>query len=1135
MLHKYTCTLRMETTILSLSLSQLKDNFYTRTKFHKEKADEDNIKLGTFSAILNPLIKEYIPGRIFESETVYFKGGRSDGTIDGLVFEYKKSHHFDRESGIREALFGRNNGKTDSGLYSYLINEITDVVDNELNDSLFATNGVGFDGYHWIFARFIPSPVVHQIDVTHTPFVTNNNNKVPYNAEFTYHVVDFDTGLKELATLIKSMNKIALSKKNLTNVFNPGSSSVRNTILSLYRVINEEVNSSKGSKRVVTLYNEWLMTFGAMFGEADENTEFNDTKESIENLYHLDNENLDPKLFLFALQTYFNIVLKLLISNFLMQAKSPVANFPTQMEYLEIADLFEGKNEESSVVANFFEIHYYEWFTFVDPSHKDLVTDVINTVLSQLQEFDMGTFTVRPEFMQDVLQEVYMNLIPEKVRHLLGEYFSPDWIVEFLLDRIGYSYDKLGNTMIDKKVIDPTAGSGAFLLQALKRLINAYTDISKPFLSVKDIEKITSNIVGFDLNPISSIAAKANYILTVLSVTKVEEITDPINIPVYITDSVLAPIVYSEENASTFSAKTSVGNFVIPKFNSFKTANGFMNELSKSVALERKFNIFWELIKNQYSLENNLEVVVKNLYLKLVELHRAGQDSFWPRILKNSFAPVLLKQRFDFVVGNPPWIAWKAMSKTYRAGTLKVWQSYGIFEKNSYDKKTTHDDFGMAVTYVALDQYLKSNGKLMFLLPKTFIKSTKGGEGFRKFSITRNGQDIPVKVLEVNDFNDVKIFQPKHTVSTIALLLQKNDTTLFPMNEWYSWNYKGKKKPKFNAHDDWNVVSKQLKNNVFSAQPVDLNNIQTAWLSMPQDELNLAQKALANGSKPVYHARKGIEPAGAKGVYILNEPKVNKQNNHLLDIVNDMSRQRRKDLKDQGTHPGTIEPKYIYPMLGGRNIHRWSVDSNEFMLVPHDEQNLYGLSDEDLVKEAPLTYQWLEFYKKGLYDSRVQNGKFFNPDIHPWYRLDNIGTYTFSKYKVLWKEQTGSFSAVAVGSYLQSVPNANLSLIGGIDKPIVVDSKVLLLSTETFDEALFVAGVLNSPSIRDIIDSYAVALNRGTDVVNYIKLPKFDPKNETHKNIVVIADNIQKNITSMSNRDLSDAERKLDQQIKLIF
>lgn len=1117
-----------------LNLSQIKNDFYNRTKFENIKADEDNVKIGTYSEILNPLLKEYVPNLLFKSETTYFKGGRSDGTISGLVFEYKKSHYFDKESGINEALYGRNGGKNDSGLYSYIIDEIVEDTPGCINKTIFNTNGVGFDGYHWIFARFVPSPTPNELDVSNTRF-SNNSDKFPFNAEFTYHVVDFDSGLKELVTLIKSMNKISLTKENLTNVFQPKSSIVRNTVLTLYSIIDEELYTNNSSKRVVTLYTEWLSTFGTMFGEDNQNTEFNKTAESISYLYNLNNSDLNPKVFLFALQTYFNIVLKLLISNFLTQAKSPVAILPTQMNYLEIAALFEGQNDEATVVANFFEVHYYEWFTFVDQTHTEKVTEVVNTVLAQIQEFDMGTFTVRPESMQDVLQEVYMNLIPEKVRHLLGEYFSPDWIVEFVLDHIGYSEKELGNAIIDKKLIDPTAGSGAFLLQALKRFISATTSSEKTLLNSSDLEKITSNIVGFDLNPISAIAAKANYILILLSVSDFNDIVEPINIPVNITDSVLSPVVYSEESTTTFTAKTSVGDFIIPKFNSFKSANGFMTELSQAVDSGRKPDIFWSLIKQEFNIDDSLENTVKNLYLKLSTLHRSGQDSFWPRILKNSFAPVLLKQRFDFVVGNPPWITWKAMSKTYREGTLKVWQSYGIFEKNAYDKKTTHDDFGMAVTYVALDQYLKEKGKLMFLLPKTFIKSTKGGEGFRKFSITRNGQDIPVKVLEVDDFNDIKIFQPKHTVSTIALLLQKNDKNEFPMSNWNSWHYLGKKKLKFNAHDNWNTVSTLIANTQLAAQPVDLHDPQTAWLSMKPDELKLAQKALSNGFDPVYHARKGIEPAGAKGVYIINKPIVNHKNPNLVDIINDMSRQRRPDLKKQGEHPGTIEPKYIFPMLGGRNIHRWRVDSSEFMIVPHDEKNIYGLSEEDLAERAPLTYKWLEYYKKGLYDSRVQNGKFFNPDIHPWYRLDNIGPYTYSKYKVLWKEQTSSFAAVAVGTYSQSIPNADLTILGNVDKPIVVDSKVLLLATETFEEALFVAGILNSPSIRDIIDSYAVALNRGTDVVNYIKLPKFDINNSIHKSIVNIARDIQLNIKNLSNIDLENKEHILNEKVQLLF
>ena len=66
-------------------------------------------------------------------------------------------------------------------------------------------------------------------------------------------------------------------------------------------------------------------------------------------------------------------------------------------------------------------------------------------------------------------------------------------------------------------------------------------------------------------------------------------------------------------------------------------------------------------------------------------------------------------------MGNPPWIAWKAMSESYRDLSLDIWLSYGIFEKNAYDKITSHDDFAMAVTYVTIDHYLKKKGMACYV------------------------------------------------------------------------------------------------------------------------------------------------------------------------------------------------------------------------------------------------------------------------------------------------------------------------------------------------------------------------------------------------------------------------------------
>jgi type I restriction-modification system DNA methylase subunit len=164
---------------------------------------------------------------------------------------------------------------------------------------------------------------------------------------------------------------------------------------------------------------------------------------------------------------------------------------------------------------------------------------------------------LKPEEVQDILQEVYMELNPTEMRHLMGEYFSPDWIVEHALDMISYDGD------IEKTLMDPTCGSGTFLTQALKRIIKK----KEGKLTRSDIEKIAQHLVGFDIDPISVVSAKANFILIMLSAYFDEygnNFGDPVSIPIYIADSILSPIVYSEENDETLVIDTHIGTFEIP-------------------------------------------------------------------------------------------------------------------------------------------------------------------------------------------------------------------------------------------------------------------------------------------------------------------------------------------------------------------------------------------------------------------------------------------------------------------------------------------------------------------------------------------------------------------------------------------
>lgn len=1096
-----------------MQLHELKRSF-TKNIFN----NEDDIKLHFYSDIIKPLLDELNPAMsgLYKSEKPLLQGGRSDATFQNISFELKRMAYFDRKKGIEEALYGRN--KKDHGLYEYIIANAgieKGDSDAEIKNKLLRSIGVGFDGKTFIFARFKPSPTAAKM----------NTDKVKIEIDavlpvkFDYEIKTFSAGLKRLAFLLKQQNKVELNKRNLINRISPQNPFIRKSIKTIYDELYFNLSDLRGSSRVRTLYNEWNRIFGTMYGDDEKETSFTEVSSVIKETYGYDaSEFIDSKMYLFALQTFFNMLLKLLIYSFLSQLISPTFRVEDSLTKREIDKLFDGElNKYESLVNNFFEAHFMEWFTYTN-SESGFDVQVVNDILKFVNQFDLSTYILKPEEIQDILQEVYMELIPAKMRHLMGEYFSPDWIVEHALDMVGYDGD------ISKTLVDPTAGSGSFLTHAIKRVVGKQGGC----LSRDDVDLVVHHIIGFDINPISVVSAKANYILAVFSFCEdevFENFADPIDIPIYIADSILSPVVYSEENETTLSIDTSVGKFQIPKFLNYADASEFLKVLGKYINDKRDFQEFWNRVEGRI-IDSKHKAVVAELFDRIYALNRAGNDSFWPIILRNSFAPILIGNKFDFVVGNPPWIAWKSMSKDYRERTLEIWKSYGIFEKNAYDKKTTHDDFGMAVTYVAVDKYLKIGGNMVFLLPASFLKSTKGGEGFRKFSITRFGQDVPFAVEEVDDFSNVKLF----TVPTIALKLKKGKKNRYPMNNYVIWKQIGRK-CRIDSHAKWHEVEKMMESHTVSAKPVNGNDMQSSWLTL--GDMSFANNVLDVSKERYYCGRKGIEPAGAKGIYILKKPLRGRDG--LLLIENCIERQRRLDFIKKGVHKGKVEEDFVYPMLGGRNIERWKVKSNEFMLVPHTSYYKYGIPADELERIAPHTSDWLNYYHDELLDSRKQNGKFFNPDTQPYYRLDNVGEYTYAPYKVLWKEQTGSMSAVVIGSYLESIPNADEELFRH-DKIIVVDSKVLMLGLENEDEAYYVCGILNAPDIVAVIDGYAVATNRGLDVLKYLAIPKYDASNPVHAEIADVSKNIHHIMKSEVDKlEIAAREKRLNDYVRRLF
>lgn len=340
----------------------IEQNFKQKSLF-----SEDDVKIHFYAEIVKPILKAVNPlmaNSSYKSENVLHAGGRTDATFQNISFEFKELGHFDKEKGVEEALYGRKNTK-DHGLYDYIISDsnITGSDDEiEILSKLKKGIGIGFDGKSFLFARFISSNSKQPINTSKVKI------KLPQklNAVFYYEKKDMLSGIKRLALLLKQQDKMALNKQNVLSIINAKSDFVRSSIMDIYSEIRYNLNDSEGSNRVRTLFNEWNKVFGTLYGEDAKATDFTEVSSKIRELYGIEaSTDIDSKLYLFAMQTFFNIFLKLMIYSFLSQLIDPSFTCKQELSKADIDRLFDGTNETGTrIVSNFFEAHFLEWFTY---------------------------------------------------------------------------------------------------------------------------------------------------------------------------------------------------------------------------------------------------------------------------------------------------------------------------------------------------------------------------------------------------------------------------------------------------------------------------------------------------------------------------------------------------------------------------------------------------------------------------------------------------------------------------------------------------------------------------------------------------------------------------------------------------
>jgi methylase of polypeptide subunit release factors len=713
------------------------------------------------------------------------------------------------------------------------------------------------------------------------------------------------------------------------------------------KILFDFLNQSDVSK---LNFQEWKTDFTAIHGSLD-----SQRKLDIGGLctnYQIDCSNQDDIFKLvFCLETYYTILLRLLA-------------FKVVFKDVEISrQIFEKDYFLQKGIKNYTCKTYFNWFL------------AIPTIENQLNEIDICKYLENSE--TDFIKEIFEVVFPSPIRHAMGEFYTPDWLANFTIQTLTEN-DELAH---QKTYLDPTCGSGTFIFNVIKQF------------QQKSDNHIFKQVFGIDLNPVSVLAAKTNYLILYAQCFDFSE-----------NESLLIPIFYADAIQAKFENNTMFSDFV-----------------------------------NEY----------ENITISKV----------------------------DYLVGNPPWVNWEYLPTDYKLRSAHLWQYYNLFAVKGLEAGFIKEDISVLLTYVALDKYLKDNGKLGFVVKETLFKSIKQGEGFRKFKIFPTNTSLnPYRV------DDLTSFKPfKDVVNRTALLfIQKGEAIQYPTNYVVWQPINGKRS--FENNFDIKELTKYFEFVPKKAQPSDAQKTNSGWITVETQNLDKTNLILG---KSAYLARTGTFTGGANGIFWLN---ILDKNDDLLTVQNITERAKNK----MKTIKTNLEMEFIFPFLTGNDLEFWQYSYSKYTLCPHTAESKMYPIDLKILAKYPKTWQYFEDFR-----TELQNRKGFTTfDKHiqlaNYYTIQRIGDYTFAPYKVAWRYICKEFRP-AVIEY------ADDKYVG--KKNIIPNEKIIFVGLNNRQEAYYLCGLLSSTLYRQTIENYMIGTQITPSIISRLNLPKFDKNNEMHLKI----------------------------------
>lgn len=909
---------------------------------------------------------------------------------------------------------------------------------------------------------------------------------------------------RRFLVLLGSNRQRPVTASGLAQAFGPDTASARKIVT----LFVELLAARRDNDRADTLFNEWRRSVEVVYGNLDDTR--GQLAQRIRQVFDLSIRRGLGEL-LFAVHSYFALVVRLAAIEVLAVASEDAESQPTVWSSLDDDQLIDrlraiddGQIPRGLEIQNLFEGDVFSWYLEALAGNVDLLNGVRET-LDALQEFALPRVAYGAARGTDVLRDLYRVLVPRELRKALGEFTTPTWLAQACLERL----QDLGAELENGRVLDPTCGTGTFLLPVLHTRVGRLRGQYGDEIPSEQVRNLLNGVVGFDINPVAVTAARANYVIALGELAT----TGPLTLPIWRADSILVPdeppvqtttdrprlighsfralptslpepfpIPTSLATAERMAQLRSILEDSLKELDADGSRKRFIGEL------DRIFGPGGDAPLGVSSREwIGVREVATELQDRIRELRDSDRNGVWARIIENNFAP-LFAGRFDVVVGNPPWLTWTKTPASWRKAGEILWKRYGLWrvprEGAPRSGSLASSDVAILVFALALDRYVVPGGTVGLLAPRSLINADPGGRAFRRFHLMPDPEDrvevgtladLKFRMVGVDDWSEIKPFAPDAANNPVFLAARAGEANTFPVptTKWQ------RAKPRIKLPVEWSQARAALRPILGTSNPVDRAAPTAAW------SFHVAgAPPLLEGGANRWRFGKGLDTRGANGIYFLRIVDADRPGARVLIENVPKAGDPKKAVR---AHRGWVESDVVFPLLRGRDVSAWSARPTTYIIAPYnfDKQGeMYP--DDELRRSHPTAWRWLRHHVSTLKARRPPPTRSWQLDGKDWYRLDGPLTHMgFGNIVVVREQQRRPAAAVVPARYDQK--------LGRTVTPLI-DHKLVFCSVDSPDEAVYLATIINSTPIQDLLASFSNEIALSPQTLGRLPIPDFDLK-----------------------------------------